>query len=50
MIGNIQEVKARGGSVIALTAEGHDEVRELLDPAQDFVIAVPGAIRSHAGR
>ena len=25
MIGNIQEAKARGGSVIALTTEGHDE-------------------------
>ena len=25
MIGNIQEAKARGGSVIALTTEGNDE-------------------------
>ncbi len=44
MIGNIQEAKARGGSVIALTTEGHRSIREVLDPAQDFLIEVP---RSH---
>ncbi len=44
MIGNIQEAKARGGSVIALTTEGHRNISELLDPAQDFLIEVP---RSH---
>jgi glutamine---fructose-6-phosphate transaminase (isomerizing) len=41
MIGNIQEAKARGGSVIALTTEGHESIRTLLDPAQDFLIEVP---------
>jgi glucosamine--fructose-6-phosphate aminotransferase (isomerizing) len=41
MIGNIQEAKARGGSVIALTTEGHRSIRDLLDPAQDFLIEVP---------
>ena len=41
MIGNIQEAKARGGSVIALTTEGHQSIRQLLDPAQDFIIEVP---------
>ena len=41
MIGNIQEAKARGGSVIALTTEGHQSIRQLLDPAQDFLIEVP---------
>jgi glucosamine--fructose-6-phosphate aminotransferase (isomerizing) len=41
MIGNIQEAKARGGSVIALTTEGHESIRQLLDPAQDFLIEVP---------
>ncbi|MFL6279407.1 MAG: glutamine--fructose-6-phosphate transaminase (isomerizing) [Vicinamibacterales bacterium] len=41
MIGNIQEAKARGGSVIALTTEGHDSVQSLLDPNNDFLIAVP---------
>jgi len=41
MIGNIQEAKARGGSVIALTNEGNDGIRQLLDPAQDFLVTVP---------
>jgi glutamine---fructose-6-phosphate transaminase (isomerizing) len=41
MIGNIQEAKARGGSVIALTNEGNDGIHQLLDPAQDFLITVP---------
>jgi glucosamine--fructose-6-phosphate aminotransferase (isomerizing) len=41
MVGNIQEAKARGGSVIAITTEGHDEIKELLDPAQDFLITIP---------
>jgi glutamine---fructose-6-phosphate transaminase (isomerizing) len=44
MIGNIQEAKARGGSVIALTTEGHRSIKDLLDPALDCVIQVP---RSH---
>ena len=44
MIGNIQEAKARGGSVIALTTEGHRSIEDLLDPAVDFLIEVP---RSH---
>jgi glucosamine--fructose-6-phosphate aminotransferase (isomerizing) len=43
MIGNIQEAKARGGSVIALTNEGNDGIHRLLDPAQDFLITVPEA-------
>jgi glutamine---fructose-6-phosphate transaminase (isomerizing) len=41
MIGNIQEAKARGGSVIALTTQGHESIRSLLDPANDFLIEVP---------
>ena len=41
MIGNIQEAKARGGSVIALTTAGHDGLEELLDPVKDFLITVP---------
>ncbi len=43
MAGNIQEAKARGGSVIALTTEGHDGMRQLLDPAHDFLITVPAS-------
>ena len=41
MIGNIQEAKARGGSVIALTTEGNQEIGQLLDPAQDFLLRIP---------
>jgi glucosamine--fructose-6-phosphate aminotransferase (isomerizing) len=41
MVGNIQEAKARGASVIAITTEGHDDIKELLDPAQDFLITIP---------
>jgi glutamine---fructose-6-phosphate transaminase (isomerizing) len=43
MIGNIQEAKARGGSVIALTTEGHSSISRLLDPSSDFLIEVPSA-------
>src|SRR5215216_2025879 len=43
MIGNIQEAKARGGSVIALATERHKAIKQLLDPAQDFLIAVPAS-------
>jgi glucosamine--fructose-6-phosphate aminotransferase (isomerizing) len=43
MIGNIQEAKARGGSVIALTTAGHEAIRQLLDPQQDFLITVPAS-------
>ena len=43
MIGNIQEAKARGGAVIALATEGHGSIRQLLDPAEDFLIEVPAA-------
>ncbi|HEU4612419.1 MAG TPA: glutamine--fructose-6-phosphate transaminase (isomerizing) [Kofleriaceae bacterium] len=43
MVGNIQEAKARGGSVIALTTDGHASVQDLLDPKQDFLITVPAS-------
>src|ERR687896_18658 len=41
MLGNIQEVKARGGSVIAITTEGHDTLKSILDPAEDAMISLP---------
>ena len=41
MVGNIQEAKARGGSVIALTTRGHNTIAPLLDPALDFLVEVP---------
>jgi glucosamine--fructose-6-phosphate aminotransferase (isomerizing) len=43
MVGNIQEAKARGGSVIILSSETQTGIKELLDPAQDFLITVPAA-------
>jgi len=43
MIGNMQEAKARGASVIALTALGDEKLRAILDPVRDVVIEVPRA-------
>jgi glucosamine--fructose-6-phosphate aminotransferase (isomerizing) len=43
MIGNMQEVKARGGSVIALTTRGDEKLRTILDPARDFILELPSA-------
>ena len=40
MIGNMQEVKARGGSVIALTTK-NDKLASILDPVRDFIIDLP---------
>jgi glucosamine--fructose-6-phosphate aminotransferase (isomerizing) len=41
MIGNMQEVKARGGSVIALTTRGDDKLRSILDSTHDCIVEVP---------
>jgi glucosamine--fructose-6-phosphate aminotransferase (isomerizing) len=41
MLGNMQEVKARGGSVIALTTRGDDKLKSILDAAHDFVVELP---------
>src|SRR5690606_38203541 len=35
MLGNVQEVKARGGAVIAVTEEGEPHLWSLLEPARD---------------
>ncbi|HEY2151761.1 MAG TPA: glutamine--fructose-6-phosphate transaminase (isomerizing) [Vicinamibacterales bacterium] len=43
MIGNMQEAKARGGSVIAITTRGEDKLRSILDPAGDVVLELPRA-------
>jgi glucosamine--fructose-6-phosphate aminotransferase (isomerizing) len=43
MIGNMQEVKARGGSVIALTTRGDKKLASILDRDRDFVLEVPVA-------
>jgi glucosamine--fructose-6-phosphate aminotransferase (isomerizing) len=41
MMGNVQEAKARGGSVVALTTSKPNGIQDLLDPATDFLITVP---------
>ncbi len=41
MIGTIQEAKARGGSVIALTTRGDTKLRSLMDGENDFVVEIP---------
>jgi glucosamine--fructose-6-phosphate aminotransferase (isomerizing) len=41
MIGNMQEVKARGGSVIAVTTRGNDLLRSVLDTRRDVIVEVP---------
>jgi glucosamine--fructose-6-phosphate aminotransferase (isomerizing) len=41
MIGNVQEAKARGGTVIAITTAGDDRMAAVLDPARDVVVPMP---------
>ena len=41
MIGNVQEAKARGGSVIAITTAGDDRMSSVLDAAQDVMLSMP---------
>jgi glutamine---fructose-6-phosphate transaminase (isomerizing) len=41
MIGNMQEVKARGGSVIALTTRGDDKLGSILDRSRDCILQLP---------
>jgi glucosamine--fructose-6-phosphate aminotransferase (isomerizing) len=41
MMGNMQEVKARGGSVIALTTRGDDKLASILDPKRDSIVYLP---------
>jgi glutamine---fructose-6-phosphate transaminase (isomerizing) len=41
MLSNVQEVKARGGRVIAVVSAGDPHLRSLLDPALDTVLEVP---------
>jgi glucosamine--fructose-6-phosphate aminotransferase (isomerizing) len=41
MVGNVQEAKARGGSVIAITTEGDPRMAEVLDPQKDVILPMP---------
>ncbi len=43
MIGNVQEAKTRGGSVIAITEEGETHLWSVLDPRQDVRLVLPPA-------
>jgi glucosamine--fructose-6-phosphate aminotransferase (isomerizing) len=41
MIGNVQEAKARGGSVIAITSEGDSRMAGVLDSGNHFIVPMP---------
>jgi len=41
MIGNMQEVRARGGSVVAITNRGDNRLATILDRSRDFIVEVP---------
>jgi glucosamine--fructose-6-phosphate aminotransferase (isomerizing) len=43
MLGNMQEVRARSGSVIALTTRGDDKLWSILDRQHDFALELPPA-------
>jgi glucosamine--fructose-6-phosphate aminotransferase (isomerizing) len=41
MVGNVQEAKARGGSVIAITTQDDKRMAGVLDPEKDVIVAMP---------
>ena len=41
MLGNVQEAKARGGSVIAVTNDGDSRLSAILDATHDVVLSMP---------
>jgi glucosamine--fructose-6-phosphate aminotransferase (isomerizing) len=41
MVGNVQEAKARGGAVIAITTAGDERMTAVLDPANDVQVTMP---------
>jgi len=43
MIGNMQEAKARSGSVIALTTHGDNKLSSILSAEHDVILEVPAA-------
>jgi glucosamine--fructose-6-phosphate aminotransferase (isomerizing) len=45
MLGNIQEAKARGGQIIAVTTRGDGELDSILDPARDALLTLPAVPR-----
>jgi glucosamine--fructose-6-phosphate aminotransferase (isomerizing) len=43
MMGNMQEAKARGGAVVAVTTRGESKLATILDRSRDFILEVPPA-------
>ena len=41
MVGNIQEARARGASIIAVTTAGDDRIERVLDAAHDAILPLP---------
>jgi glucosamine--fructose-6-phosphate aminotransferase (isomerizing) len=41
MVGNVQEAKARGGSVIAITTQGDSRMAAVIDAATDVILPMP---------
>jgi len=41
MVGNVQEAKARGGSVIAITSAGDDRMASVLDSSNHVILPMP---------
>jgi glucosamine--fructose-6-phosphate aminotransferase (isomerizing) len=41
MVGNVQEAKARGGAVIAITTAGDERMTAVLDPNNDVQVTMP---------
>jgi glutamine---fructose-6-phosphate transaminase (isomerizing) len=41
MVGNVQEAKARGGSVIAITSDNDSRMAAVLDPHKDVMVPMP---------
>ena len=41
MLSNVQEVKARGGRVLAIVVQGDTDVRAIVEQPQDIIIDVP---------
>jgi glucosamine--fructose-6-phosphate aminotransferase (isomerizing) len=45
MVGNVQEAKARGASVVAITTAGDPRMHAVLDPARDVEVQMPRTSR-----
>ena len=41
MASNLQQVKTRGGAIIAVTNTAHEEIAPLIDPSRDAIITIP---------